>query len=122
MKEKTPEEIDRIQAYFGELFSRFTNDEIVDEAYRRHIVLQTFNKPRDILANPQLEARGFWQDVAHDLPEVTVRYPGRFCLFTGAADAPLRRAPHLGEHNREIFMELGIGAEDLAQLKREGVV
>ncbi len=113
-----PAEIERIQSYFAALFRRHANTEIVAQAFKRHIVLQTINAPREILANPQLEARRFWQPVNHDHPDVTTRYPGRFCLFTGATDPPLRRAPHLGEHNAEIYAELGL---DATALKRQGV-
>ena len=108
----------KIPAVFAALFRRHANTEIVAQAFKRHIVLQTINAPREILANPQLEARRFWQPVNHDHPDVTTRYPGRFCLFTGATDPPLRRAPHRGEHNAEIYAELGL---DATALKRQGV-
>ncbi len=34
----------------------------------------------------------------------------------------MRRSPELGEHNAEVLASIGIGAEELERLKRDGVV
>jgi crotonobetainyl-CoA:carnitine CoA-transferase CaiB-like acyl-CoA transferase len=37
-------------------------------------------------------------------------------------DRPMRRPPELGEHNAEVLTSIGIGADELELLKRDGVV
>ena len=101
-KDRTLEDVARIEAYFGELFRRKTRAEITEAALKRHIVLQTINSPRDILHNVQLEARGFWTPVAHEDVGAEIAYPSRFVLASGAPENKLKRAPHIGEHNQTV--------------------
>jgi crotonobetainyl-CoA:carnitine CoA-transferase CaiB-like acyl-CoA transferase len=35
---------------------------------------------------------------------------------------PMRRPPELGEHNAEVLASIGIDADELERLKRDGVV
>ena len=35
---------------------------------------------------------------------------------------PMRRPPELGEHNAEVLASIGIGADELESLKRDGVI
>jgi len=37
-------------------------------------------------------------------------------------DRPMRRPPELGEHNAEVLASIGIGADELESLKRDGVI
>jgi crotonobetainyl-CoA:carnitine CoA-transferase CaiB-like acyl-CoA transferase len=98
-KDRTLEDVAKIEAYFGELFKRKTRAQITEAALERHIVLQTINSPRDIIQNVQLEARGFWTPVKHEDVGAEIGYPSRFVLASAAPENKLRRAPHLGEHN-----------------------
>jgi benzylsuccinate CoA-transferase BbsE subunit len=55
-------------ARFGEIFGRFaatrTKAVLYEEAQARSIALAPVNAPHDVLANPQLAARGFFREVA----------------------------------------------------------
>jgi len=42
--------------------------------------------------------------------------------FSGHAPAPARSGPGVGEHNAEVYGGLGLTADDIDGLKREGVV
>ena len=37
-------------------------------------------------------------------------------------DRPMRRPPELGEHNAEVLASIGIGADEIERLKRDGVI
>jgi crotonobetainyl-CoA:carnitine CoA-transferase CaiB-like acyl-CoA transferase len=53
----------------------------------------------------------------------TLKYPARFCLPSLSPTRIWRRAPLAGEHNREVFGEmLGLSGEELAALKKGGVI
>jgi benzylsuccinate CoA-transferase BbsE subunit len=78
----------------------------------------------DISADEQLKARGFWQEVqvpwGHD--GETLRFPGSFAIFDGQR-LPIRRgAPRVGEHNAEVYAELGLSAEALVTLRGTGAL
>ncbi len=96
-------EVDRIHGYFGRLFMSMTKAELLRGALARRIALQPVNTPEDILVHPQLEARGYWQEV--DYPELglKLRHPGRFCLPGVSPCRISRRAPRIGEHNAELL-------------------
>ena len=77
----------------------------------------------DKVANdPQVLARDMIAEVEHDITG-TVQIPGipiKLSETPGQIDAP---APNLGEHTSEVLTGLlGLGAEEVSQLKRDGVV
>ena len=49
-------------------------------------------------------------------------FPGGFALFDGARPAVRRAAPTLGEHNAEVYGDVGIDAAELARLQAAGTV
>ncbi len=77
---------------------------------------------QDLLRSPQLQARQFFRDVDH--PQAgQLAYPVRPYHFSGLGDDPPEPAPLLGQHNEEIFCgELGLAPNELAGLRRAGVV
>ena len=56
----------------------------------------------DLLQDPQLEARGWWHEIAHWHGE-PLRYPGFPFRFGESAPDPPKRAPRLGEHARAVL-------------------
>ena len=71
----------------------------------------------------QLAARDYWRDVPHPELEASFRYPGPFARFSETPIEYRRRAPAIGEHNREVYVdELGLSDAELAGLRAKGVV
>jgi len=78
--------------------------------------------PKDLANCPQLEARGFYQDVEHPVIG-KLKVPFRLWHMTEAAAQYRRPAPLLGQHNEEVFRQLlGYRAEDVARLRELGVM
>ena len=75
----------------------------------------------DLFHNPHFEARGFIEHLEH--PQWgEIRQLGWAPRLSRSA-VPMRAAPLLGEHTGEVLADdLGVCAEDLAALAREGVV
>ena len=79
--------------------------------------------PGDLLASPQLEARGFWVEVEHPELGDSITYPGAFVKASEAPWMMRQRAPLIGEHNQEIYhKELGLSQEELLMLKQGGII
>ena len=78
-------------------------------------------RPDQLVDDPQLLARGMIERHPHPTLKEIV-FHGNPLLFSGAERRRLALAPELAEHNREVYAELGLGEEDLAQLSEEGVI
>lgn len=118
----TPEEIDHI-CQVVEDWSRTRPKAEVAEALLKHgLNVFPVDDSRDSLANPQLNARGFFVDVEHPELGRSFKYPGApFHL----SETPLqfkRRAPLLGEHNAEVYGDLGLTAQEQATLQTVRVI
>ena len=78
-------------------------------------------RPDELLSDPQLLARGMLERHPHPtLGEVV--FHGSPLRFSGAEPRERPLAPSLGEHNREVYAELGLSDADLARLAAEGVI
>jgi formyl-CoA transferase len=71
----------------------------------------------------QLQARGFWTEIAHAELGRLLTYP-RPCVAFSEASCDIRRcAPLIGEHNEEEYVgELGCSKEEVARLREKRVV
>jgi crotonobetainyl-CoA:carnitine CoA-transferase CaiB-like acyl-CoA transferase len=119
----TQAEIDELERPTAELFRRYTKAEFLDQAFRRDMLGYPVADARDILDDPHLEARGFWQPLAQPALGRRVKYPGRFARVSAAGAGPCRPAPGLAEHNAEIYQgELGLSPADVAALRAGGVL
>jgi crotonobetainyl-CoA:carnitine CoA-transferase CaiB-like acyl-CoA transferase len=77
--------------------------------------------PEQLIGDPQLVARGMIERHPHPtLGEVV--FHGNPLRFSGAEPRVRALAPDLGQHNRELYAEIGLGDEELAALADEGVV
>jgi crotonobetainyl-CoA:carnitine CoA-transferase CaiB-like acyl-CoA transferase len=110
------------QELFGKFFKTHTKAELCREALARGIVLIPASTPKDLLSDPQLEARDYWEEV--DYPELgtTITYPG--ALYKSSEITwKFCRAPLMGEHNSEIYEEeFGFTEETLSMLKQSGII
>jgi formyl-CoA transferase len=81
----------------------------------------------DVMLDPHLEDRGFYQDV--DLgdgvgirPLIGRPYVFTECAANGVGPAVHVRAPHYGEHNREVLAEAGYDRTEIDALYADGIV
>ena len=69
-----------------------------------------------MFGDPHFVARGFPVEVAHPEHGRHFTYPGAPYRFTATPWRIRARAPQLGEHNAEVFGELGVAPEVIAEL------
>lgn len=108
---------------FARFFLTKTKAELVEESTRRIIMLFPSNTMKDCMEDEQLAARNFWVEVEHPELGGSITYPGAPLILNEAPWRVSRRAPLIGEHNREIYInELGFSEEELILLKEYNVI
>ena len=115
----SPLEAGELRAEFGQTVMRFLRSRPVDEVYRRGQAIDMawapVRAPEDNLDDPHWEDREFFVEGEAPGFDGTIRYPRAGYKFTRTPVEMRRRAPLLGEHNREVFEgELGLDAADVA--------
>ena len=112
-----------VDEVFVAFLMRHTKEEICEAAQQRNLMFLPVNTAEDLLHDPQLLAREFFDNVYHPELGATLRYPGTSIRFDGAAPKLTQRPPLIGEHNFEIYeKELGFTRREISLLKAEGVI
>jgi benzylsuccinate CoA-transferase BbsE subunit len=117
------EMMDRIAEPTSKFFMMHTKAELLDKAVKYNFPLYPTATTADTLENVQLAARNFWVELEHPELGTTITYPGAFVNASETPPVVSRRAPLIGEHNKEIYeQELGMSGEELLKLKQAGVI
>jgi benzylsuccinate CoA-transferase BbsE subunit len=121
--EKLPERIQQLTHIYG-VFSRFCASmskwTLYEEGQKQRLMFGIVSTPEDLVNSPQLKHRRWMQDVTH--AGETVRYAGPPYRLSATPWEIRRRPPLPGEHNTDVYGELGVSAEELRQLQSTGVV
>ncbi len=119
----TQDELDQLTDAIGRFFKTHTADELEEESTKRGIRMHKVCNSADTLANIQLKARDFWVNMAFDYLNDTIVYPGGFTKLSVTPMKDWRRAPLIGEHNREVYIdELGLSEQEFNDLTAKGIV
>jgi benzylsuccinate CoA-transferase BbsE subunit len=110
--------------YFADVFERFAatrlKHDLYHEAQARRIALAPVNTFSDVLADPQLADRDFFETVTDPVTGLGMIYPGRPYRIDGLGPLVVRPAPTPGEHTREVFERmLGVPTGELHYLEKE---
>jgi crotonobetainyl-CoA:carnitine CoA-transferase CaiB-like acyl-CoA transferase len=117
-----PEEIEGLEQVFGAFFATKTRRELYEQALARRIMLAPCNDAREILAQPQLGFRELFTTVEYPELGASLEHPDFFAKSNRCPIGVRSRAPRIGEHNAEVYAEIGIDAGRLETLGRQGVV
>ena len=113
--------IDELYELIARVAPSRTNDQWLEALRSYDVPCAVVNSLQEIFADDQLAASGILQTMDDaELGRLRYLQPG---FFSDAAQpvAP-RRAPHLGEHGREILAELGVAEADIQRLIADRVV
>ncbi|HZP46726.1 MAG TPA: CoA transferase [Candidatus Binataceae bacterium] len=99
-----------------------TKSELFNLAQQHGLLIAPLSTVEDLLANPQFKARNYWQPMTHPDGGPALTYPGPFARLSQTPIQYRRRPPRVGEHNREIFAELGLGDDALIELGHKGII
>lgn len=119
----TQEELDQIIKPVSKFLATKAKKEFHEEAIKRRIMGYPVSTVEDIRQDPQLESRGFWQQVEHPELNNSIIYPGAFAKLSETSVGIWRRAPLIGEHNKEIYQEdLSLSDEELVMLNEANII
>ena len=119
----TEEEVEGILNTLGKFFSHHTKSELLQFSLEKGIHLAPCLSAEEALQFPQLVERGFWSEVEHPELGESITYPGSFVKLTETDCGIKRRAPLIGEHNEEIYIDdLGMSAGELSALKQDAII
>ena len=109
-------------ALFAPFAMKHTKVHLYQTGQSRRIPICPINTPRDILANRQLDYRGFFVQQQHTPSGRSLTVPGAPYKLDATPWRQARPAPRLGEHTTEILAELGYDLAAQAALLKSGVV
>jgi crotonobetainyl-CoA:carnitine CoA-transferase CaiB-like acyl-CoA transferase len=116
------EVVDQISQPIAKFFQAHTKQEIARGAAERSISICPLSSMADLLKDSQLESRNFWVEIAHPELDTKITYPREFVKSSEANCATRFRAPLIGEHNQEIYSQIGLSKKELASLKKDGII
>ncbi|MFH1486380.1 MAG: CoA transferase [Chloroflexota bacterium] len=116
-------EIKHIEQVWADFCMAHTREELYEECQRRGVRLMPVYSAEDVLNDPQLRARDFFVDVEYPELGVSIRDLGGPHRLSATPWVIRRRAPLIGENNRDIYEnELGLSAQEVRILKEEGTI
>ena len=120
----TQETMDRIAQPTAQFFRCHTKVELLEGAVKHRIMFYPTFSTTNILESAQLAARDFWVKIPHpELGGEVLTYPGPFARASETPITVSRRAPLIGEHNREVYEgELGMSPAEVQKLRQDGVI
>ena len=75
-----------------------------------------------LVDSPQLKARDFLVEVEHPESGKKYKFPGAPCKLSRSPWQVGSRVPKVGEHNKEVYQELGLSEKEIETLIKEGVI
>jgi benzylsuccinate CoA-transferase BbsE subunit len=114
--------VDKISKPIESFFLTHTREEIARESNIRHMSICPLSNMKDLLLDKQLEARNFWVQINHPELNTNINYPREFVKSSIGSCSTRTRAPLIGEHNEEVYAEIGITKRDLVVLKESGII
>lgn len=114
--------LDEVEVRVRKFFMSHTKNELFSSGLKYDAPIYPVASSVEIATNEQLTARGYWVDLKHKELGHSITYPGAFAKMSETPAKVSCRAPLIGEHNQEIYEELGLSQESLLMLKQAGVI
>ena len=100
----------------------YTKVELFEMGQKEGLSCFPVNTVADVYETEQYKVRGFFEEVEHPLAG-TYAYPGVPFKLSEHQPSLRRHAPMLGQHNREVYVDiLNRSPEDLVKLRQAGVI
>ncbi len=109
---------EELYALVAPRLAQWNNLDLMRETMTRGLVVGLVQSPKQVVESPHLAERGYFVEMDHPVAG-TLKYAGTGFLLDGVNPMEAGRpAPHLGEHNVEVFSQkLGLSGEELCRLR-----
>jgi crotonobetainyl-CoA:carnitine CoA-transferase CaiB-like acyl-CoA transferase len=114
--------LDKISGPVGEFFLRHTRRELLQGAVPRGVSIGPLSSMQDLLDDECLNARHFWTRLEYSELGAEIIYPKEYIRSSALDFSTRSRTPLIGEHNEEIYKEIGFSKKDRQLLKKDGVI
>jgi crotonobetainyl-CoA:carnitine CoA-transferase CaiB-like acyl-CoA transferase len=118
----TQEEMDQISQPIEQFFKKHTSKELLKGAVPRGVSIGPVSSMQDLLEDECLREREYWTEIKHLELGAKIKYPKTYVRSTQTDMSIHTRAPLIGEHNKEVYQEIGIKGAELDRLEEERVV
>jgi len=113
---------DELDTVVGDWTRTHTAAEVVNILGARHVPAELVLTADRMYNIPQLDARGYYEEVEHPLTGPH-RYPGwPFTMAPGPTRHHRSAPPTLGQHNEDVLRDLGLTDDELAELRARQVI
>ena len=119
--QRDPANLERFSIIWYPWIAEHTKGEIIEAGQAAGVLCGPINTTEDLVNDPHWSAREFWADVDHPVTG-KVTYPGAPFKMGETPWRVSRPAPLLGQHNEEVYSQLGYSREDLVKLSRQGII
>ena len=119
---KTLEDYERLKLIVEDFTKTKTKAELFQNALGRGLLVAPVTTIDEVVESKQLESRQYWTTVDHEEIGKAFAYPGPFAKFSEQPISYKRRSPKIGEHNAEVYAELGLDAQALTELHSKGII
>ncbi|MFC4801255.1 CaiB/BaiF CoA transferase family protein [Neobacillus sp. GCM10023253] len=112
---------EKLVPILSERLGQLTSEEICHTLDQTGVPCGPINSVGDAVTSPQAVARNMMVEINHPIVKnlVTPAFPVKL----SATPATVRQHPPLlGEHTEEVLSTLGLGKEEIAMMRREGVI
>ena len=114
---------DEIDAIIGEWAALRQPDDIIDTLSAAGVIAGPINTVADVVRDPQFQARGMLVEHYDEAAGRTVLGPGVVPVLSATPGGVRSAGPaRPGQHNDEIYGQLGLGPEELIDLAEQGVL
>ncbi len=116
----TQEDATAAEGIFANWLSMHTKAEVMQMAGEHELMIFPVNTVKENLDSKQLKSRNYFRQIDHDGTSVT--YPGPPVVLSGTPWQIKGRAPKLGEHNAQVYGEIGLSNAELQSLRTAGAI
>jgi crotonobetainyl-CoA:carnitine CoA-transferase CaiB-like acyl-CoA transferase len=95
--------------------------DLYHKSQSRRVPIAPVSTMGDLFNNEHLKSRGFFATIDHPATG-PLQYPGALYKFSESLWEIRRPAPLLGQHNNEVYGQLGLSKTEIGKLKEQGTV
>ena len=112
---------EEFEVYFLSWLMQHSSQEVMELAQNSRAPITAVKNVAEVANGPHFKAKDFFIELEHPIVGA-LKYPGAPFLMQETPFEVTRPAPLLGQHNKELYSELGYSGEELVHFAEWGVI